>query len=461
MSKDFTTDEPRLSWSFPAKFWVANTAELFERAAYYGMFIALSLYLTRIIKFNDVQANDIAGVFAALLYLMPMFMGALADKVGFRAALIAAFALLSAGYFILGAFATTASTLIALGLIVLGGAIVKPVISGTVALSSDDAHRARAFSIFYLVVNIGGFTGKTVAAPLRQNLGEASIMYYAAAMAFLGLILTALFFRPGATPGTAKPPREVLRGLLKVVKNVRFMALILIVAGFWLIQGQLYASVPKYILRLQGEGASPEWLANINPFVVVLLVVPITHLVRNLRPVSSIGLGLFIIPIAALIIGLSPLLESFTGSKVNFGWFTLEPITVVAVVGIAMIGLAECFLSPKFLEFASKQAPPGEEGLYMGYQNLTVFFAWLSGFMLSGRLLDRFCPEPETLPPEVQAQLAAAVAGTAPFPEAYAHAHYIWLVFAAIGFVAFLALLIFRWITGRIDYRRARAVSTG
>ena len=40
---------------FSKAFWVANTVELFERAAYYGVFIVITLYLSRILGFNDIQ----------------------------------------------------------------------------------------------------------------------------------------------------------------------------------------------------------------------------------------------------------------------------------------------------------------------------------------------------------------------------------------------------------------------
>ena len=69
---------------FSKAFWVANTVELFERAAYYGVFIVITLYLSRILGFNDIQAASIAGIFSARLYLLPTFAGALADKIGFR-----------------------------------------------------------------------------------------------------------------------------------------------------------------------------------------------------------------------------------------------------------------------------------------------------------------------------------------------------------------------------------------
>jgi len=434
---------PKLNWNFPRTFWFANLIELFERAAYYGMFIALTLFLTREVGFTDIETGWVTAFFASFLYLAPTFTGTLADKLGFRNSLILAFALLSGGYFLLGAIPTKLMAITALFTIMVGGSFVKPIITGTVAKASDEKHRARAFSIFYMMVNIGAFSGKTIAKPLRTELGLEYINYYAALMALVGLIIVFFAYKDIDTEGKGKSIEESLKGLLKVLTNIRFMALILIVAGFWAIQGQLYATMPKYTLRLVGEQAAPEWLANVNPFVVVLLVVPITHLVRRFKPVSSIGIALFIIPISALTVSLSPVLESLTGTSVDiFGLFSLHPITVALIVGIALQGFAECFLSPRFLEYASNQAPKGEEGLYMGYSHLTTFFAWLFGFASSGYLLDRYCPDPKTLSPE---QMSTA----------YVNAHYIWYFFALVGLTAFILLLIYKFITDRIDRARA------
>ena len=79
------------SWKFPAAFWTANTVELFERAAYYAVFIAITLYLSRVVGFSDIDAGWIGGMFAAGLYFLPPFTGAFADKIGFRKAIILAF----------------------------------------------------------------------------------------------------------------------------------------------------------------------------------------------------------------------------------------------------------------------------------------------------------------------------------------------------------------------------------
>lgn len=440
-----------LSWKFPRVFWVANLIELFERAAYYGMFIALSLYLTNEVKFTDVEAGWVAAFFAGFLYLMPTFTGAIADNIGFRNGLLLSFALLTGGYALLGAFQLKLTAVLSLFLILLGGSFVKPIIAGTVAKASDEKNRARAFSIFYQIVNIGAFTGKLIAKPLRTDLGLMYINFYSAAMAGIAFILIFLFYRNLDTTGMGKTLKETLHGFITVLKNARFMILILIVAGFWTIQGQLYATMPKYALRLIGPGAAPEWLANVNPFVVVLFVVPVTQFVRKLMPVSSIAIALLIIPFSALSISLSPLLENVYGNSISFGFFAMHPITVMLIIGIALQGFAECFLSPRYYEFASNQAPPSEVGLYMGYSQIHTFFAWLIGFAISGYLLDAYCPDPQKMSDSVRAQLDLAIVGQGPMPLEYAHAHHIWYYFAAIGFFAFFCLLVYKYVTTRLD----------
>ena len=122
----------------------------------------------------------------------------------------------------------------------------------------------------------------------------------------------------------------------------------------------------------------------------------------------------------------------------------LHPVTVTMLAGIALQGFAECFLSPRYLEYASKQAPAGQEGLYMGYCHLNTFFAWLFGFIASGYLLQAFCPDPKTLSADGQAQRLAALAGNGSMPVEYAHAHYLWFTFAGVGFVALVLLVLLR-----------------
>lgn len=449
-----TTSTPALpSWKFPRAFWTANAAELFERAAYYGTFIALRTYLLRVVGLDDVQAGVVAGLFGALIYLFPFFSGAIADRLGFRHSLMLAFGLLAVGYAGLGVVHAFWPVMGALLLIVVGGSFVKPVITGTAMKSSDDTNRARAFSLFYMIVNIGSFTGKTIVAPIRIELGVQNVPFFSAAAALIGFFIVAAFFRP--TESAAERPRsvgETLRGMITVMSNARFTALILITAGFWAIQGQLYASMPDYVIRMAGETYKPEWYANVNPLVVVLGVVGITQLVRKWKPEVSITLAMALIPLSSLVMAWSHLIHG----NVQVAGLSLHPITVMMVIGIAIQGLAECFLSPKYLEFASHQAPAGREGLYLGYAHMNTFFAWLFGFVFAGYMLKAWCPDPVKMPADIQVAHAAALAGTGPMPEAWAHAYYLWYAFAGVGVISLVAMIAYVGITHRLDARAAR-----
>jgi len=442
------------TWRFPRAFWTGNTVELCERAAYYGTFIALRTYLLRVVGLDDIWSGVIAGFFGALIYFFPFFTGALADRMGFRNALMLAFALLTIGYGSLGMFTTLGPILVGLLTIVIGGSFVKPVITGTVSKSSDSVNRARAFSIFYMVVNIGSFTGKTVVAPMRIEMGIETVPFFSSGASLLALILVLLLFRP-PDDSDAQPRNivEVFQGMWMAMSNLRFFALILITAGFWAIQGQLYAAMPDYVLRMAGETYKPEWYANVNPLVVVLLVVAITQLVRAWKPANSMIVAMALIPLSSLAMASS---AAFRGPVELLG-LSIHPITLMMVVGIAIQGLAECFLSPKYLEFASKQAPRGKEGVFLGFAHMNTFFAWLFGFILSGFLLARFVPEPSTLSKTLQTQHALALAGQGPMPEVYAHAHYLWFAYALVGLTSLIALLIYVAVTRRLDASKEAA----
>jgi hypothetical protein len=81
-------------------------------------------------------------------------------------------------------------------------------------------------------------------------------------MTFLALVVVYLFYKSVNIDGKGKSFKEVWNSLVKVVSNVRLLLLIFIVTGFWIIQNQLYATMPKYVLRTVGEHAAPEWIAK-------------------------------------------------------------------------------------------------------------------------------------------------------------------------------------------------------
>lgn len=426
-------------WKYSREFWTANTVELFERAAYYGVFIAVTLYLTNIVGFNDVWAAWISGGFSAGLYLLPPFMGAVADKIGFRKAIILAFSLLTIGYFSLGAFPYKAAVIPSFVILMFGGSFIKSIISGTIAKTTTEENRAKGFSIFYGIVNVGAFFGKSIAYPLRVEWGLQSINFYAAAMTFIALVVVVFFYK-NIDLGTAeKKIKDIARGFVKIITNVRLILLILIISGFWMIQQQLYATMPKYVIRTVGQTASPEWISNVNPFIVMISVVFITNIMKKVKAITSMNIGMLLMPLSALLMSSSYILEKITGESVSFfGLFYAHPITVMMIAGIVVQGLAECFISPRYLEFFSLQAPKGEEGLYLGYSHLHSFFSSLIGFGISGYLLSAYCPDPKTIPAEMLA-------------TAYDKAYYIWFYFAGIGLSSAILLFIYNFFVKRID----------
>ena len=260
---------------FSKAFWVSNTVELFERMAYYAVFIVLTIYLSNILGFNDFEASMISGLFSGGLYLLPIFTGAYADKIGFRKSMIIAFSLLSAGYLGLGVLPTRLADsserwmiVPVLFVIMLGGSFIKSIISASVAKETTEATRARGYSIFYMMVNFGAFTGKTIIDPLRNAIGEQAYIYinfFSATMTILALLSVVLLYKSAHTAGEGKSMREIGQGFLRIITNWRLLILILIVTGFWIVQQQLYATMPKYVIRMAGETAKPGWIANVNP----------------------------------------------------------------------------------------------------------------------------------------------------------------------------------------------------
>ncbi|MEZ7936084.1 MAG: MFS transporter [Paludibacteraceae bacterium] len=428
---------------------------MLERLAYYAVFIVITLYLSNVWGFSDIEAGAISGVFSASLYLLPLFSGAYADKIGFRSAIILAFSLLSLGYAGLGILPTLLEsaglvdysmtttfnglnesylrwTIVpVMALIVLGGSFIKSVISGTVARETTSENRARGYSIFYMMVNIGAFTGKTVVDPLRKSMGDQGLVYlnfFSASMTLLALIAVIFFYKSVKTEGQGKSFREIGQGLIRVLTNWKLLILILIISGFWLIQSQMYATMPKYVIRLIGEDASPGWYANVNPLIVFVMVNFVTSLMKKKKALSSMMIGMLIIPMSALVM-------SFGNQIDSPSILGLHPVAFMMILGIAMQAIAECFISPRFLEYFSLQSPKGEEGLYLGFSHLHSFFSYLLAFLMGGFLLDKYCPDPRLF--------SSAEA----YAAATEHAHYIWYVFVVVGLISALALFIYGKVT--------------
>lgn len=448
---------------FSRAFWVANSVELLERMAYYGVFIVLTIYLSSVMGFSDIESGLISGVFSGILYFLPTFSGAIADKIGFRQSMLLAFGLLTLGYTGLGVLPTMLENaglvqydltthfsglressarwaiVPVLALIMVGGSFIKSVITGTVAKETTPDTRAKGFSLFYMMVNIGAFSGKLIVEPLRKGMGSEGLVvlnYFSAVMTLFAFLAVYFLYKSTHHEGQGKTFKEIGDALIKVLTNGRLITITLIISGFWIVYYQLYATMPKYVLRMAGDSATPAWYANVNPLIVVLLVNSITHLMRNKSAVTSMTIGMLIMPVSALVMASGNLF----GEAEMFG---MHPVAVMMVCGIALQALAETFISPRFLEYFSLQAPKGDEGMYLGFSHLHSFISSILGFGLSGFLLSKYCPDPSLF------------ASVAEWKAASVHAHYIWYYFAVIALVAAFALFVFGIVTRKMDAKKS------
>src|SRR5471030_2223003 len=170
--------------------------EMWERFSYYGMRALLVLYMVKYLldpqraagvaglgafksglefAFGPLAtqplASQIYGFYTGLVYLTPIFGGLLADRVlGQRRTVILGASLMAVGHFMM---AFEHLFLFALLFLIFGNGAFKPNISTQVGrlYAPGDRRRDRAFSIFYVGINLGAFLAPLVCGTLGEELG--------------------------------------------------------------------------------------------------------------------------------------------------------------------------------------------------------------------------------------------------------------------------------------------------
>ena len=151
---------------FPPVFWVANSIEILERIAYYGIYMGFGIYMTSL-GFSKAELGGIQTIFILFSYLIPVISGTFADRFGFKKVLIVAYLAYMPSILLL--LITKSFSGIALSMLFIGFAagIFKPLISGTIRVVSSADNKTLGFGIFYQMVNIGGLLGPIIAGKLR------------------------------------------------------------------------------------------------------------------------------------------------------------------------------------------------------------------------------------------------------------------------------------------------------
>jgi len=378
--------------------WSALVMELFERLAYYGMFLVLGIYLMEHVGVRADVYGLVLSAFTGLVYFLPPFVGALAERFGYKPALAVAFTLLAAGYTTLGTVTTFPLICLALLLIAAGGSIIKPVIAGTVTRTTEEGStRPVGFGLYYSMVNAGALIGPVVAAQVRNRTEFRYVFLVSAVACVLMLVQALLAFREPVSAeqrGTGKGIGRVLGEVVVVLGNGRFVLLLVIFSGFWGMINILFGFMPQYVASFSdlvaaesaiarvlpftgsfGPWLNPEVLITLDALLIVLGQALISYLTRRWRTVTAMLVGT---------------------SLATLSWImpALSPMAGVVALGIAVWSLGEMTCSARFFEYCGTVAPADKVAVYLGYSFLSIFVGNLYSGVWGGFLYQRFVSGP-------------------------------------------------------------------
>jgi dipeptide/tripeptide permease len=392
--------------TLPKTFWAANTLELFERWAYYGLFNLLAIYLTNstitgALGFSQVEKGMIMGIVNAILYFLPIITGSIADKFGYKKVLIIAFVILSSGYYVMGLVTSFAAVFLAFLYVAVGAALFKPIISATIAKTTNESNASLGFGIFYMMINIGGLIGPFTASYLREISWNYMFLMSSGAI-LLNLLIVILFFKEPVrvqnTESLAKSLGTVFRNIFMVLKDFKFVSFLLIIVGAWTVYWQYFYSLPVFIEQWVDTAPMYNALYSVWPgfakaigtadgliltekiiamdaFFIVAFQVMVSYVVMKLKPLSSMTIGILINSLGLVLMVL-----------------TRNPFFVLTSIIIFSIG--EMTFSPKILEYIGGIAPKDKAALYMGTQFLPIALGNFFGGFISGgvylNLSDKF-----------------------------------------------------------------------
>jgi POT family proton-dependent oligopeptide transporter len=401
---DFLGHPRGLSYLFATEMW--------ERFSYYGMRALLILYMTKYLLLNgraenvaglgglkhmletvfgplDIQpfSSQIYGLYTALVYLTPIFGGLIADRVlGRRRTIMIGAATMAAGHFMM---AFEHLFLLALLLLIIGNGAFKPNISVQVGdlYAPGDLRRDRAFSIFYVGVNLGAFLAPLVCG----TLGEEAGWHYGFAAAGVGMTIGLITYVVAAPHlPAADPPRSGASVTLSAGEARRLAALaalFLPVTLFWAVYEQQGNTIALWAddftdrtLPLTSFVIPTTWFQAFNPLMIFAFTPPLlafwAHQSRRGREPSTIrkmALGCLGLAFANAVL----IAAAWNAGPGKASWLWLLFYFVVLTIG-------ELYISPIGLSLVSQVAPARYLSVTMGAWLATSFVGnfgagWLGG----------------------------------------------------------------------------------
>jgi POT family proton-dependent oligopeptide transporter len=412
---------------FERSFWVANVSELFERLSYYAAFASLARYLHETLSFPTQRASELSGLFGGLVWFLAIFGGAIADRLGFRRALSLAYLVLSGSYFLLGSIGAPwlapvrsvvpleALVTVVLMLPAIGIALVKPCVVGTTARASHENVRSIGYSIYYTLVNIGGALGPFVASWVHRHMSVENVFRVSAFIVFLMFFVVLLFFREPSRSGDVSATRigQVVRNFCVALGNYRvilptvfvavalrvlmmkfyafavpwwvwlgllivvfvaaspFVRFLLLFSGYWIVYWQEFITLPIYVHDYVDSSADTERMLSTGPLIVIAFTVLFSVMTQKISAFRAVLLGTLISMVAFVFLGLQS--------------------SIAAVYGtLVVIAVGELIQQPRYYDYISRLAPPGQQGTYMGFAFLPLGIGSFLGGPIGGALLHYF-----------------------------------------------------------------------
>lgn len=362
--------------SFPRNFWTAIVMEFFERGSYYGVMSVLSVYLVLStvdggLGFSKSSVGVIKSTITPLLYLLPILAGALADRFGYRRTLFFAFGMLSAGYFLTSLSTSYTPVFLSLIVMAIGAGFFKPIISGTIARETNESNTGLGFGIFYWSINLGAFVFPLFLVPYVKSFGWNYIFIMASIGTGAMLLLNLLVYKEPPRPQNSKSLSDTLKGIVLVLKDYRFVLMIVIYSGFWILYFQMFDTVLWYLKEYMDMTPvnnavnkflgifveNPQWkfdaehVTVINAGAIILLQLLVSTLVRKTPALPTMIVGITMGTIGMAILAIS-----------TYSW--------VFVIGILIFSIGEMTAHPKFISYVGLIAPPDKKALYLGYSFL-------------------------------------------------------------------------------------------
>jgi POT family proton-dependent oligopeptide transporter len=397
---------------------VLFATEMWERFSYYGMRALLVLYMVKYLLLpghaesvlglatlkgafeamfgtlgTQPLASHVYGLYTGLVYLTPLIGGIIADRwLGQHRTIVIGASLMAIGHFMM---AFEPLFLLALTVLILGNGAFKPNMSAQVGglYAPGDHRRDRAYSIFYVGINLGAFLAPLVAGTLGEELG----WHYGFGAAGVGMTIGLAVYLY-ALQSHSLPPDELHKvkaaGLEKKPLDrqewqavLALIALFLPVTLFWATYEQqgntiaLWADdhTDRSIDLLIWHGDIPTtWFQAFNPFMIFAFTPLVIALwawqaQRDTEPSTIMKMAFGCLLCALSYVIMAGAAWQAAGDQAS--WLWLFAYFVVITVG-------ELYLSPIGLSLVSKVAPVRMVSMLMGVWLATSFVGnFLAGYL--------------------------------------------------------------------------------